>query len=106
MKSIWKKILVLLGSAVFIVIVIAYCGVGILGLLRTVYQVIQIAGGGSFVLGIFIIPFFIFGAIQIFRGFFALAEADERKFTKAWHGSVYLLCSILGYLAVLYAIVN
>ena len=63
---------------------------------------------GAFILQILTLPFLIIGVINIFRGFCAVLEKDEKTFElkRAWHFALYLIIMIAGYLAVALAIVQ
>lgn len=74
-----------------------------------VVRVFTIAGGGSWVRGLILTPFFIMGVIQVVRGFAAVIEKDEDKFNDKKNGDtlygLYFIATIMGYAAVALAIV-
>ena len=69
-----------------------------------VVKIVSIAGGGSTVRGIITAPFFVFGIIQMFRGFCAIFNADLKKMDATdnsfWHW-LYIPATIIGYIAVI-----
>ena len=66
-------------------------------------EILRIAGGGSIIRGILTAPIFVFGIIQIFRGFRSIFDADLKKMcTKndsIWN-YLYIPATALGYIAV------
>lgn len=60
----------------------------------------------SFFIKLLIFPFFVVGAINIGRGFFAIIEKDGEKFygEKNWKAGLYLAIVIAGYAAVFYVV--
>lgn len=74
-----------------------------------VVKIISIAGGGSIVRGIITAPFFVFGAVQIFRGACKVFDADLKKMNETdeslWH-YLYIPATIAGYIAVIIALCN
>lgn len=74
-----------------------------------VVSVITIAGHGSLIRGIVLAPFFVFGCIQIIRGFIKVLESSDpcyysKKTGKRYDLShLYFLAMIIGYLTVLSA---
>lgn len=60
------------------------------------------------ILNIFSIPLAIFGGINTFRGWFLMMEKDGEKFGfyKDWHASVYLLVTLLSFVAFIHWIIN
>lgn len=69
---------------------------------------IQALGNGSFVLGLIVLPFVIIGGINVFRGFCAVLDKDDKKynFKKNWQVSIYFLFHIGSYLALFYALIK
>lgn len=61
---------------------------------------------GSFLIKLLVFPFFVIGAINLGRGFFAIIEKDGEKFygEKYWKVAVYMLITIAGYAAVFYVV--
>lgn len=74
-----------------------------------VVKVFTIAGGGSWVRGLILTPFFIIGVVQIVRGFAAVIEKTEDKFNEKKNGAtlfgLYFISTIIGYVAVVLSIV-
>jgi hypothetical protein len=72
-----------------------------------VIKIVEIAGGGSIIRGIIMAPFFIFGAIQIFRGACKVFDEDLRKMDSRkdsiWN-YFYIPATIIGYIAVIMAV--
>ena len=103
-----KKILEKIGIILFSVVVIAialfslYLGFG--SVAEIVVNIVKVAGGGSIVQGIITAPFFIFGAVQVFRGACKVFDADLKKMNEQddslWH-YLYIPTTILGYVAVI-----
>ena len=84
-----------------------------LGSVFTIFaKVFLFVGGGSLVRGILMTPFFIFGVIQIVRGFAAIFDDDleniEAKVQHKKNGylltALYVISLFAGYLAVFFAI--
>ena len=64
-------------------------------------------GQGNSLVGVLLFPFALIGGIDVFRGFFAVTQEDERRFTgdkNAGKLYVYILIRFLGYLALIFAI--
>jgi hypothetical protein len=59
-----------------------------------------------FIINILAIPFIFIGAINIFRGFFAILDKDAQnfEFKKYWHFAIYFIITIAGYVAIFLAI--
>ena len=68
-----------------------------------IIKIVEIAGGGSIIRGIIMAPFFIFGAIQIFRGACKVFDEDLQKMDSRkdsiWN-YFYIPVTILGYISV------
>lgn len=62
---------------------------------------------GMFILDIVKIPFAIFGGIQLFRGFWAIAEKDTANLgdREYWKGVLYIIVTFIGYVA-LFSLLN
>jgi hypothetical protein len=94
-----------------IVVAIALCSalLGLGSVAEIVVKIVSIAGGGSVVLGIIISPFFVFGAIQLFRGACKVFDADLKKMNEQgeslWH-YLYIPATILGYIAFIVVLMN
>jgi hypothetical protein len=58
------------------------------------------------ILDLILFPLALIGGINVFRGFCAVLEKDEEKYTfkKDWKFSIYLLIHLGGYLALFYVI--
>lgn len=66
-------------------------------------KIIKIAGFGSIGWGVVISPFFIFGAIQIFRGFCSIFNSDLKKIgekSESILGYFYIPATVLGCILV------
>ena len=108
-KKILEKIGGLLSGLIIVAIALFSLFLGLGSVADVVVKIVKIAGGGSIVLGIVTAPFFIFGIVQIFRGFCATFDADLKKMSESneslWH-YLYIPATILGYIAVIIAICN
>jgi Na+/H+ antiporter NhaC len=88
--------------AVLVVLVVIGVNVwGVYDFFRTIWTSSE--GVGMFILNILKIPFAIYGGIQLFRGFGAIADKDighlgEREY---WKGVLYMLATVIGYLALI-----
>ena len=107
MKDFIKKIGWILLGLIAAAIALFSLLLGLGSVADIVIKIVTIAGGGSIVKGIIMAPFFIFGAVQIFRGFCAVLNADMEKMNakgeSIWHW-LYIPSTIIGYIAVILAI--
>lgn len=111
MRDFFKKMVAKIGTAVIIAIILGIptlLGLACVG--GFAMEFVQIVGNGSMWLGIAVIPFFVFGIIQMLRGFLAIVDRDIKKLDSMgesiWHSIGMLLCfpaTIAGYIAVLWA---
>lgn len=100
-------------GAVIAVLLVASTLLGAASVISIVLEVIRISGGGSVVRGIILTPFFVLGVVQLIRGFGYILDEDsiwfENKFRGRDKGStafgLYIIATILGYMAVALAIV-
>lgn len=111
-KGFWRRS----GFIISCIIVFAFIAISVLiggaAVIRMVLKIISIAGGGSLIRGIILAPFFVFGVIQIIRGFSVHIEDAgydfENKYGKTPKGdflyTLYFLASIASYFAVALAI--
>lgn len=94
-----------------IVVAIALCSflLGSGSIAEIVVKIVSIAGGGSVVLGIIISPFFVFGAIQLFRGACKVFDEDIKNMDTKGESFRHYICipaTILGYLAFIVFLIN
>ena len=68
-------------------------------ILATNWSMILDIGGGSWLLGIILMPFFFIGGINIIRAFWYLFEKDVESLEIAeyWHFILYLILSVVSY---------
>ena len=78
----------------------------LLVLLTEAKQIAIIIGNGSLLKGVIILPFAIAGFINVFRGFCYNLEQteDKNKIKKYWQFVIYLIFTILSYVALFLAI--
>lgn len=108
-----KKILEKIGIVLFTIVIIAIAlfslFLGFSSVADIIVKVVSFVGCGSIGWGIILAPFFIFGVVQIIRGFFAIIENDlnqvNSKKYSIWH-YLYIPASILGYIAVALVLFN
>lgn len=107
MIDIFKKIFKSVGWVIFAIVIIAIVLFSIFVTFGSVFEVlikiIKIAGFGSIGLGIFITPLFIYGCIQVIRGFCSIFDFDLKKMNEKeesiWN-YFYIPVTILGYISV------
>lgn len=109
-----KKFLGKLGWVLGGIFLVCLCSLsaltGIGSVIEIIVKVISIAGGGSLVRGILMAPFFVFGVVQIVRGFMQALDRPipyyySKKTGKRYDMStLYFLAMIGGYYAVFSAI--
>ena len=108
-KKILEKIGIIFFSIVVIAIALFSLFLGFGSVAEIVVEIVRIAGGGSLFLGIITAPFFIFGAVQIFRGACKVFDADLKKMNESneslWH-YLYIPATIAGYIAVIISFCN
>ncbi len=82
-------------------------------LLASLYPIIMMLIGlwrvsnehlGYFLLNLFSIPFILFGGFNFIRGSISVIEKDEKHFKKYWKFVIYIIATIIGYVALYYAI--
>lgn len=62
---------------------------------------------GMFIVNVLSIPFAILGLINIIRGFCSVVmENDSERFEKYWQFALYFMANIIGYAAIVLAIVQ
>ena len=62
---------------------------------------------GMFILNVLSIPFALLGLTNIIRGFCSIViDNDSKKFEKYWQFTLYFIANIIGYLAIVLAIVQ
>lgn len=108
-----KKLLEKTGLLLFLLV----CGaialfsllLGLGSVAEVLVKIVKIAGGGSIGLGVLMAPFFLFGVIQMFRGFCAIFDADLKKINDSsesfWH-YLYIPATVIGYIVVIVALCN
>ena len=62
---------------IFILFFVAGSVLNLIGFFQTLLQVIKNIGNGNLILGICLLPFSVWGIIQLVRGFFALCETEK-----------------------------
>lgn len=108
-KKFFGKLGWLLGSIILACICLLWVFLGVGSAIDTVVSVVKIAGHGSLIRGIVLAPFFVFGCIQIIRGFIKVLESSNpcycsKKTGKCYDlSSLYFLAMVIGYFAVLSA---
>lgn len=107
MKDFIKKIGWIFIGLICVAIALLSIFLGLGSVAEIVANIFKAVGGGSLVQGIIMTPFFIFGVIQIFRGFCAVFNADLKKMEASdfslWH-LLYIPATIIGYIALIAAI--
>lgn len=82
-------------------------------LLASLYPIIMMLVGlwrisnehlGYFLLNLFSIPFILFGFFNFIRGSISVIEKDEEHFEKYWKFVIYIIATIIGYVALYFAI--
>lgn len=108
-KKLLKKIGFILSCLLFVAIVLFSLLLGLGSVAEALVKIVKIAGGGSIGLGILMAPFFIFGVIQMFRGFCAIFDADLKKINALsesfWH-YLYIPATVIGYIVLIVALWN
>lgn len=111
MKEAFKRIMEKIGTTTMVVIFLAIPILfGLSVITGIAVKFVQIVGRGSVWLGIITIPFFVFGIIQMLRGFAEISNRDFKKLLgddSIWHsiGSLlYFPASLFGYAAVFWSI--
>ena len=61
---------------------------------------------GMFIVNVLSIPFALLGLINIIRGFCSVIENDSERFKKYWQFALYFIANIIGYTAIVLAIVQ
>ena len=91
-----KKFFNNLGYKLFIVIAVLII---VVITLATNWSMILNIGGGSWLLGIILLPFFFVGGINVIRAFWYLFERDieSLKIGEYWHSILYLILCVVGY---------
>lgn len=106
-KKLLEKIGVVFFSLICIAIALFSLFLGLGSVAEIVVNFVKIAGGGSIIRGVIMIPFFIFGVVQIFRGLCATIQADVDKMNASdeslWH-YLYIPATIAGCIAVILVI--
>lgn len=106
MKKLFEKIGFVFNCTIVIAIALLSLFLGLGSVADVVVKFVTIAGGGSIGLGIVMIPFFVVGIVQIFRGVLKVMDEDIKKMNNDEHIFWYLLyipATILGYIAVVVA---
>lgn len=69
-------------------------------------EIIKLIGGDSWIMGIIMLPFFVYGAINVFRGFAYTLEKDCDKFNfkRNWQAYLYWLIYVTSYAILFIAI--
>ena len=115
MKKLLKYLLTGIGILILAIIILVSLGASLIQIGTAILNIITIAGGGSVIRGIFIVPFFIFGVVQIFRGFTLLMEKLEHSdhrfiitFKKSYKSYdltwLYFPITLVSYISVFFAI--
>lgn len=107
MIDILKKLFKSIGWVIFAIVIISIALFSIFVTFGSVFEVlikiIKIAGFGSIGLGIFITPLFIYGCIQVVRGFCSIFDYDLKKMDEKkesiWN-YFYIPVTFLGYISV------
>ena len=109
MKKLFEKIGFIIIGIILLAIALFSLYLGFGSVAEIVVKIVSIAGGGSIVLGIIALPFFIFGIIQIFRGACKVFNSDLKKMNEAdeslWH-YLYIPATIVGYIVVIISLCN
>ena len=106
-KKLFKKIGWILLGIIWIGFALLSILLGLGSVAEILVKIVTITGGGSIIRGIIMTPFFIFGIVQIIRGFCAVFDADLNKMntkdSSIWN-YFYIPATILAYLSVIIAI--
>ena len=109
MKKLLEKIGIILLGVILAAIALFSLFISFGSVAEIIAKIVSIAGGGSMVRGIIAAPFFIFGIVQIIRGFCAIINVDLKKINETseslWH-YLYIPATIAGYIAVIIAFCN
>lgn len=95
-----KNLVWIIPFAILLLIIIVANVLGLIDVFSGFVKIAKNIGNGNLILGICLLPFAIWGGIQIFRGFCEMG--DTGKIDSAWQ----MISTILGFVALFISIKN
>ena len=95
-----KNLIWIIPFVILILIIVAVNVGGIIDVFSGFIKTAKNIGNGNLILGLCLLPFAIWGAVQIFRGFCEMGDAG--KIDSAWQ----MISTILGFVALFISIKN